>query len=128
MNAAANSFDIFRKHGGKIEAARALFPYVRAPWIDLSTGISPWPYPFAPLSPPAFTRLPCPESIAALEAAAAKSFGIADPAHVVAVPGSDLALRALGQVFAGRRVAVVRPGYSGHVLAWDGAEISLISP
>jgi cobalamin biosynthetic protein CobC len=127
VNAAATSLDIFRKHGGKVETARALFPHVRAPWIDLSTGISPWAYPFVPLSSAAFTRLPSPESLAELEAAAAESFGVPDPAHVVAVPGSDLALRVLGQVFAGRRVAVVRPGYSGHVLAWDGADSSLIS-
>jgi cobalamin biosynthesis protein CobC len=128
VNAAATAFDIFRKHGGKIETARALFPHVRAPWIDLSTGISPWAYPFAPLSSEAFTRLPSPESIAELEAAAAESYGVRDPAHVVAVPGSDLALRVLGHVFAGRRVAVVRPGYSGHVLAWGRPDISLVSP
>jgi cobalamin biosynthesis protein CobC len=124
---AAASFDVFRLHGGKVEAARALFPHVSAPWIDLSTGISPWSYPHEAIPPEAFTRLPDPEAIAALEAAAAVSFGIADPACVIATPGSDLALRLLGRVFAGRRVAVVRPGYSGHVLAWGEADVTLIS-
>lgn len=128
MNAAPSALRIFRSHGGKIETARALFPQVRAPWIDLSTGISPWAYPFAPLSSEVFTRLPSPESLADLEAAAAASFGVADTAHVVAMPGSDLALRVLARVFAGRRVAVVRPGYSGHVLAWGkGACVSQIA-
>ena len=45
---------------------------------------------------------------------AAASFGAAE---AVAVPGSDLALRLLGQLLGGR-VAVVGPGYSGHVAMW----------
>jgi cobalamin biosynthetic protein CobC len=124
---AVTSFDVFRLHGGKVAAARALFPQVSAPWIDLSTGISPWSYPYEAIPAEAFTRLPDPEAIDALEAAAAVSFGVSDAACVVATPGSDLALRSLGQLFAGRRVAVVRPGYSGHVLAWREADITLIS-
>ncbi len=124
---AATSFDVFRLHGGKVEAARALFPQVSAPWIDMSTGISPWSYPHEAIPAEAFTRLPDPEAVDALEAAAAVSFGVSDAACVVATPGSDLALRLLGRLFAGRRVAVVRPGYSGHVLAWGEADVTLIS-
>lgn len=124
---AAISFDVFRVHGGKVEAARAVFPEARTPWIDLSTGISPWAYPYEEIAAEAFTRLPDPESLAALEAAAAVSFGVGDPARVIAMPGTDLGLRVLGRVFADRRVAVVRPGYSGHVLAWDGAAVTAIA-
>jgi cobalamin biosynthetic protein CobC len=128
MNAAAaNAFDVFRLHGGKVEAARSLFPDVRAPWIDLSTGISPWAYPYEGIAREAFTRLPDPEAVAALEAAAAAGFGVADPACVVATPGSDLALRLMGRIFAGRRVAVVRPGYSGHLLAWGEAPVTSVA-
>jgi cobalamin biosynthetic protein CobC len=116
---AGAAFDVFRLHGGKVEAARALFPHGRAPWVDLSTGISPWAYPHEPLPREAFTRLPDAEALAVLEAAASSSFGVADAQSVVATPGSDLALRLLGRVLAGCRVAVVRPGYSGHVLAWE---------
>jgi cobalamin biosynthetic protein CobC len=127
VNAAASAFDVFRLHGGKVEAARALFPDARAPWIDLSTGISPWAYPHEGIGREAFTRLPDPEALAALEAAAAASFGVADPACVVATPGSDLALRLMGRIFAGRRVAVVRPGYSGHLLAWGAAPVTSVA-
>jgi len=127
MNA-ATAFEVFRVHGGKVEAARAVFPGAPLPWIDLSTGISPWSYPHAPIAPEAFTRLPDPESIAALEAAAATSFGVSDPANVIATPGSDLALRILGRVFADRSVAVVRPGYSGHMLAWGRAPVAPVAP
>ena len=127
MNAAANIFDVFRLHGGKVAAARSLFPDVRAPWLDLSTGISPWAYPHEGIAREAFTRLPDPEAVAELEAAAAASFGVADSASVVATPGSDLALRVMGRVFAGRRVAVVRPGYSGHLLAWGEAAVTAVA-
>jgi cobalamin biosynthetic protein CobC len=127
VNAVADAFDIFRLHGGKVEAARALFPQVRAAWVDLSTGIGPWAYPYEGIPREAFTRLPDPEAITALERAAAESFGVADARGVVATPGSDLALRALGRIFAGRRVAVVRPGYSGHVLAWGDTTITAIA-
>ncbi|MEP7246383.1 MAG: threonine-phosphate decarboxylase CobD, partial [Gammaproteobacteria bacterium] len=127
MTASAAPFQIFRVHGGKVEAARALFPESRLPWIDLSTGIGPWAYPFAPLPAEAFTRLPEPESLAALEAAAAESFGVSDARRVVATPGSDLALRMLGRRFADRKVAVVRPGYSGHMLAWETTPVTAIA-
>jgi cobalamin biosynthetic protein CobC len=128
VNAVA-AFDVFRLHGGKVQAARSLFPQVREPWIDLSTGISPWCYPHDAIAAEAFTRLPDPEALAELEAAAAHSFGVEDAAGVIATPGSDLALRVLGRVlgptFSGR-VAVVRPGYSGHMLMWDGARVTSI--
>jgi cobalamin biosynthesis protein CobC len=135
MNAAANAFDIFRLHGGKVEAARALFPQVDAPWLDLSTGISPWSYPHEAIAAGAFTRLPDPESLEALEAAAASSFGATAASHVIATPGSDLGLRMLGQLFVSElrpsmfatpRIAVVRPGYSGHLLMWNGLAVTTI--
>jgi cobalamin biosynthetic protein CobC len=126
MTTAATAFDVFRLHGGKVEAARTLFPEVRSEWIDLSTGISPWAYPHERIADAAFTRLPDPEAIAELERAAARSFGVEDAACVIATPGSDLALRLLGPLYSGRRVAVVRPGYSGHVLAWGDAPLTPI--
>jgi cobalamin biosynthetic protein CobC len=32
----------------------------------------------------------------------------------------------MGRIFAGRRVAVVRPGYSGHLLAWGEAPVTAV--
>src|SRR4030088_3149973 len=45
-------------HGGDLGAARLLFPGAPEPFIDLSTGINPYPYPIPPLGPDLFTRLP----------------------------------------------------------------------
>ncbi|MGR3467823.1 MAG: threonine-phosphate decarboxylase, partial [Shimia sp.] len=33
-----------RDHGGGIDAAIARYGGTRADWMDLSTGINPWPY------------------------------------------------------------------------------------
>lgn len=120
--------DDFALHGGRIDIARAAFPQVTR-WTDLSTGIAPWPYPVAD-SQGSTERLPDPAELAALEAAAAAHFS-AEPSHVVAVPGSDLALRLLGAILAGdtasKRSAVVSPGYSGHVAMWGGDAITRCS-
>lgn len=126
MAATAQTPEIFCAHGGKIAAARAAFPDSRLPWIDLSTGISPWSYPHEPLQRADLTRLPDVQALADLEFAAARYFRVGEAARVIALPGSDLGLRLMGDRFAQRSVAVVRPGYSGHVLAWRGRTVTPI--
>ncbi len=135
--AARALIDDFARHGGRIDMARAAFPHI-ARWTDLSTGIAPWSYRLAAPAEAA-ERLPDPAELAALEAAAAAFFG-ADPARVVVVPGSDLAMRLLGLLLGRRsfvfRPAIVLPGYSGHAAMWGGhdavacttAEIASIAP
>jgi cobalamin biosynthetic protein CobC len=114
----AHDLALFHAHGGRVAAARAMFGGDE--WIDLSTGIAPWAWPVADV-PLGWEQLPEPGAIVALEAAAAEAFGVADPARVVAVPGSDLAMRLLAPVIAARRPCVVRPGYAGHLAAWPDA-------
>lgn len=119
MGEARALVDTFARHGGRIDMARAAFPQVER-WTDLSTGIAPWAYPLSH-APEHAERLPDPAQLQALETAAAAGFG-ADPSRVVAVPGSDLAMRLLGTILGddrpGTPAAVVRPGYSGHVSMW----------
>jgi cobalamin biosynthetic protein CobC len=107
--------DPFTAHGGRIKAARAMFG--GEDWIDLSTGIAPWGYPAGDVG---CDRLPDPDALAALEEAARAAFGVPDGREVVAVPGTDLALRLLAELIPARRVAIMRPGYSGHAAAWSG--------
>src|SRR5882724_9316056 len=119
VNAVPAPFDVFRAHGGKVETARALFPGASQPWIDLSTGISPWAWPCETLlDASVLRRLPDPEALEGLEVAASRYFGMNDAARVIALPGTDIGLRLLGPLFPDARVAVVRPGYSGHMSAW----------
>lgn len=118
--------DPFRFHGGRLAAAAAHFDGAPTPWIDLSTGISPWPYPVPDFEPSVWSRLPEPEQLVRLETAAARAFGVTDPAEVVAVPGSDIAIRLLGTLFPDGHSAMLSPIYSGHRAAWpDAAEITI---
>jgi cobalamin biosynthetic protein CobC len=111
---------VFRRHGGRIAAAEARFPQAPRPWLDLSTGVNPRPYP-APRPPRrALARLPEPEDIRALEAEAAAAFGAAAD-RVAAVPGSEAALRLLPRLLGARTVAIGRPTYGGHADAWRAA-------
>ena len=112
----------FCAHGGRVAAARAVFANAGAgeDWIDLSTGIAPWAWPLGDL-PLGLERLPEPAGIAALEAAAAMAFGVDDPAAIVAVPGTDLAMRLLAGLIPAQRGAVLHPGYGGHRAAWPDA-------
>ena len=122
MNHAAASISPYAElygHGGRLGAAARLFPQARTPWIDLSTGISPWPYPAEAETD--WSRLPEPAALTGLEAAAAACFGAPDPEEVVAVPGSDLALRLLPQLLGVADARYLSPIYSGHKAAWPDA-------
>jgi cobalamin biosynthetic protein CobC len=106
----------FTVHGGRLDQARAAFPGVGV-WTDLSTGIAPWAYP-AGSDAEVRERLPDPQSLAGLEAVAAAAFGVSAD-RVLAVPGSDLALRLIGAILPGS-AGWIAPGYSGHRDMWQG--------
>ncbi|GLS65047.1 threonine-phosphate decarboxylase [Methylobacterium oxalidis] len=104
-------------HGGDLDAARSLFPAAPEPWIDLSTGINPVPYPCPPLAASLLQRLPAPGDLAALLGAAAAAYG-ADPAGIVAAPGTQILIETLPRLRPRSRVAVVSPTYAEHAAAW----------
>lgn len=123
MNVQAD-LSAFRHHGGRLDAAEALFPNAPRPWLDLSTGVNPRPYPVRALSRQGLTRLPAPERLADLEAAAAAAFGVAAD-RVAATPGTEAALRLLPRILGAGSVTIAQPTYGGHAAAWRaaGAEI-----
>jgi cobalamin biosynthetic protein CobC len=108
----------FGYHGGDLASARRLFPDAPQPWIDLSTGVNPHPYPLPEITPAAWTRLPDPSALARLEAAAATRYR-ARAAHVVAAPGSQAIIQALARLLPARRVGVLGATYPGHARAWS---------
>lgn len=112
-------------HGGRLQAARRRFAGAVGPFIDLSTGINPFAYPFAdslsPLPEAAWTRLPEPDEIADLEAAAAKAYGACDNSMVVAGAGSQALLSAFAQHFRPQRVAILSPTYGEYARAFGAA-------
>lgn len=110
-----------QEHGGRLAAARRRFPGAPEPFLDLSTGINPGPYPLPPLPMEAFARLPEPEAVALLEEVAAAAYGAADPAMVVAAPGTQALISLLPRLFPARDVAVLSPTYGEHAAAWTAA-------
>jgi cobalamin biosynthetic protein CobC len=108
-------------HGGRLAAAASQFPAAPTPWIDLSTGVNPSPYPAPSSSRCANARLPDPTETAALETAAAAAFGVREVGCTLAVPGSEAALRILPRLLPAKTVAIAGPTYSSHAAAWRSA-------
>lgn len=115
-------------HGGDLVAIRQRFPTAPTPWIDLSTGINPVAYPTGTIGNEAWQRLPGRADEAALIAAAAMRFGIAEPATIVAAPGTQALIQLLPRLVPGRRVAVVGPTYEEHQVSWRraGREVRIV--
>jgi cobalamin biosynthesis protein CobC len=111
-------------HGGNINAARRLFPDAPEPWIDLSTGINPVPYPVGDIPASAWTRLPQPADLSDLEAAARLAYGAGAAAEVVAAPGTQAIIQWLPHIFHARRVGILGHTYGEHAQCWraTGAE------
>ena len=99
-------------HGGQVERARDAFGDGGEPWIDLSTGINPQPWPGIDGLTIDWARLPGASALDALECAAATCFG-ADSACVLALPGTEIGLRLLGEHLP-RPVRYRWPGYRTH--------------
>ena len=108
-------------HGGDLDAARRLFPDAPEPWLDLSTGINPVPYPCPALPPSAFRRLPSAADVRALREAACLAYGAPDAEGVVPAPGTQILIETLPRLVAPRRVAVLGPTYAEHAAAWARA-------
>ena len=108
-------------HGGDLGAIRRRFPEATQPWIDLSTGINPVAYPVGGLPPEAWSRLPTGEARQALLAAAARRYGVANPATIVAAPGTQALIQLLPRLMPTSRVAIVGPTYAEHELCWRRA-------
>jgi len=103
-------------HGGALDRAIGQFGGPREDWIDLSTGINPWPYPVPALGPEAWSRLPDAGALAALLRVARDYYGA--PADPVAAPGSQALIQLLPRLVQATRVAVVGPTYAEHARCW----------
>ena len=112
-----NTADEPLPHGGDLEAARLLFPDAPKPFIDLSTGINPNPYPLPPLPAELFARLPDAAATAGLAAAAATSYGAPSAAHVVPAPGTQILLPLVAGLVRRGRAAILSPTYNEHARA-----------
>jgi cobalamin biosynthetic protein CobC len=115
-------------HGGDLGEVRRRFPDAPLPWIDLSTGINPVPYPVPALPPESWTRLPSRADQGALIEAAARRYGVSDPETIVAAPGTQALIQLLPRLFPKSRVVVVGPTYEEHEVSWrrQGHDVSVV--
>jgi len=104
-------------HGGDLDAARRLFPGAPEPFLDLSTGINPHPYPIPPLPPEIFTRLPEPADLARLSCCAAAAYGAPSWTNVVPAPGSQILMTLIAGLVPPDRALVLGPTYAEHARA-----------
>jgi len=104
------------EHGGRLLQAARRFGIAPEQWLDLSTGVSPWPWPVPALPASAWHRLP--EEEDGLIEAAQAYYGAPG---LLPVAGSQAAIQALPQLRAPGRVGVIAPGYNEHAHAWRRA-------
>ncbi|WP_118183176.1 threonine-phosphate decarboxylase [Paraburkholderia phosphatilytica] len=111
-------------HGGNLHEAALRFGIPYADWLDLSTGINPHGYPVPPVPSDAWRRLP--DDGDGFTACAARYYGAPDASHVLAVAGSQAAIRALPTLLPRATVAIAPLTYgeyapafarAGHVVA-----------
>lgn len=116
-------------HGGDLATAKALFPQAPEPWIDLSTGINPIPYPLPELPLSLWQRLPGKAEEAVLLAAARKAYRVRAESGIVAAPGTQILIELLPRLVPTANVAVLGPTYGEHAPAWRkaGAEVREIN-
>lgn len=109
------------EHGGRLAAARRRFAGAPEPFLDLSTGINPVPWPVPALPPEAFARLPEPEEEAALRGMAAAAYGAPGAEMVAAAPGTQILIQLLPRLFPLRSLRILGPTYAEHAACWRAA-------
>jgi cobalamin biosynthesis protein CobC len=104
-------------HGGELAAARRLFPGAPKPFIDLSTGINPHPYPLPALPNEIFARLPDRACVRELAAIAAQTYGAPSVDHVAPAPGTQILLPHVAALVPPGHTAILRTTYAEHARA-----------
>ena len=103
-------------HGGALHRASKEFSIAPEHWIDLSTGISPdpWPVPAPPME--AWRSLPDTED--GLVPQAADYYGCS-PSEILPIAGSQFAIEQIPQLLPSGAVAVPVWGYAEHSYRWQ---------
>ncbi|CAI3950122.1 threonine-phosphate decarboxylase CobD [Commensalibacter communis] len=110
-------------HGGQLQEAKQQFPESVLPWIDLSTGINPYAYPFLSISTERWTELPSVHDELKLRKIAAHCYGVKDERYVIAAPGTQILISLLPYIFKAKQVCILCPTYMEHVNSWQQAGI-----
>lgn len=106
-----------------------MFPNAPEPFLDLSTAISPHPYPISGLSDDNFSLLPEPSHLEQLVRHAAAAYGTSSTDHVVAAPGSQILMTLIADHVPKGRAAILGPTYAehAHVAALAGHAVETVT-
>ena len=104
------------EHGGRLRKAALQYGIAQEDWLDLSSGLAPWPWTIPPIPLRAWARLP--ETDDGLEQAACDYYGAP---QVLPVPGSQAAIQLLPRLRRAGKVGVLSPCYAEHAEAWRRA-------
>jgi cobalamin biosynthesis protein CobC len=115
------------KHGGDPTEAMAQYGGDAAAWLDLSTGINPWPWPIIDLPDSVWRQLPSRAAEQALLAAARNAYRVPEGIDIVAAAGTQALIQWLPYLAAPGPVAVLGPTYSEHASAWRDAGHEVIA-
>ena len=110
------------KHGGDLTEAMARYGGSPQMWLDLSTGVNPWPWPIPDWPGALWQRLPSRADEEALIVAAREAYAVPAGAEIVLAPGTQSLIQWLPQLAGAGAVAIVEPTYTEHALAWRMAE------
>ncbi|MBV4484309.1 threonine-phosphate decarboxylase CobD [Pseudomonas sp. SWRI153] len=101
------------EHGGRLRKAALDYGIAEADWLDLSSGLAPWPFAIPQIPLRAWARLP--ETDDGLEQAACDYYGAS---QVLPVAGSQMAIQLLPRLRRAGKVGVLSPCYAEHAEAW----------
>ncbi|WP_019407952.1 threonine-phosphate decarboxylase CobD [Pseudomonas psychrophila] len=101
------------EHGGRLRQAALHYGIAESAWLDLSSGLAPWPFAIPAIAERAWARLP--ETDDGLEQAACTYYGAQ---NVLPVPGSQCAIQLLPRLRRSGKVGVLSPCYAEHAEAW----------
>ncbi|MGK0441624.1 MAG: cobalamin biosynthetic protein CobC [Pseudohongiellaceae bacterium] len=102
-------------HGGNLQKAQQLYPDVSCPWLDLSTGISPWIWPVPAIPDAIWQGLP--EQNTGFQQAVINYYGCA----LQPLVGSQQGIEIIPGLLSATKVAVPKWGYGEHESAWQKA-------
>lgn len=102
-----------------------VFPSAPTPWLDLSTGINPWPYPLSNIEISDLHHLPTKRSFENCRDSMSAAF-LCPADTILPTPGSEILIRLLPTILQPNTIAILSPSYSDHANAWQRAGFSVI--
>ena len=108
-------------HGGDLHWACANFGHDMSEWLDISTGINPYPYPITDVTTSAWQRLPSASAETAILDAAKTYYSVSKAAKICALPGTQSAIQLLPRLMPLSEVEIISPTYNEHAACWSRA-------